>query len=121
MAKMRDRLSRALHPKGRNAVEDGKRPVSCSARKADRPGKKLATEPLRRPATGSMTVHERKGREGMRPGQNAPRIHTSTAPRAECRVTAAKQIRAGLDPAMTYPKAAKGSQSPPSHISGGLT
>ncbi|NRD90813.1 hypothetical protein C8024_17265 [Sphingopyxis sp. BSNA05] len=32
MAKMRDRLSRALHPQGRNAVEDGKRPVYCFAR-----------------------------------------------------------------------------------------
>ncbi|MGI9363368.1 MAG: hypothetical protein ACR2O7_17745 [Parasphingorhabdus sp.] len=38
MAKERDRLSRALHPQGRNEVEDGKRPVSCFARNDRRSG-----------------------------------------------------------------------------------
>ncbi len=50
-------------------------------------GKKLASAPLRRLATGSMTGHERKGRDGMRSGQNASRSHTSTARRPECQVT----------------------------------
>jgi len=54
MAKQGDRLSRALHPQGRNEVEDGKRPVSCCARKSPQAtGKKPDAAPLQRLATGS--------------------------------------------------------------------
>tara|TARA_R110002110_G_scaffold372498_1_gene582553 strand:- start:14145 stop:14390 length:246 start_codon:yes stop_codon:yes gene_type:complete len=78
---------------------------------AEGQGMKLASAPLRRLATGSMTGHVRKGSDGMRPGQNAPERHPCTARRSESSVTAIERSRDSFDPDMTPPHAAKGNQA----------